>query len=117
MRIDHFAVDAAKLSETVKWYVEQFGATVLYEDESWAFLRVGGSKIALLTPGQHPPHVAFSATEAELAILSARHNKTIKVHRDGTSSIYIHDPSGNAVEFISYPPGHAYQKQERGDQE
>lgn len=110
MRIDHFAVDAAKLSETVKWYVEQFGASVLYEDDTWAFLKVGGGKLALLTPGQHPPHVAFSVTEAELADLSARHQKTAKLHRDGTTSIYILDPSGNAVEFIAYPAGHIYQK-------
>ena len=26
-------------------------------------------------------------------------------HRDGTRGIYLHDPFGNAVELICYPPG------------
>lgn len=108
MRIDHFAVDALKLTETVDWYVQRFGADVLYQDATWAFLKVGGSKIALLAPGQHPPHLAFSLTPDELSHEAQRWGKAIKAHRDGTQSIYVEDPSGNAVELIAYPPGHAY---------
>jgi hypothetical protein len=29
----------------------------------------------------------------------------IDKHRDGTKGIYVHDPFGNAVELICYPPG------------
>jgi catechol 2,3-dioxygenase-like lactoylglutathione lyase family enzyme len=109
MRIDHVAVDAAKLGETVSWYVERFSASVLYQDSTWAFLRIGGSKLALVTPGEHPPHIAFAVTDAELEQLARQHNLAIRPHRDGTRSFYTTDPSGNSVEFISYPPGNAYE--------
>ena len=109
MRIDHVAVDAPKLDETVQWYVKQFGASLLYQDATWAFLKVGGSKLALLTPGQHPPHIAFAVTDVELEELASQQNRVIKAHRDGTRSFYTADPSGNPVEFISYPPGNAYE--------
>ena len=29
----------------------------------------------------------------------------VDTHRDGTKGIYLHDPFGNAVELICYPPG------------
>ena len=109
MRVDHMAVNAGKLRETVDWYVHRFGASVLYQDDSWAFLRVGGSKLALLTPGQHPPHLAFAVTEQRLTSAAADSGKAVKAHRDGTKSIYLEDPSGNAVELIAYPPGNAYE--------
>jgi catechol 2,3-dioxygenase-like lactoylglutathione lyase family enzyme len=110
MRVDHVAISASKLKETVQWYIREFGAVILYEDDSWAFLKVGGSKIALLTPGQHPPHVAFAVTPEELVEAAAERGQTIRPHRDGTESIYLEDPSGNAVELIAYPAGNAYAK-------
>ncbi len=109
MHVDHVAIPAAHLQETVRWYIQTCNASVLYQDETWAFLQVGGSKIALVTPGQHPPHLAFALTREQLAESAARHGKPIRTHRDGTESFYLHDPSGNAVEFIAYPEGHAYQ--------
>ena len=65
MRIDHVAITAADIPATRQWYVEQFAAKVLYEDATWAFLQVGGSKLALVSPGQHPPHLAFALTDAD----------------------------------------------------
>ena len=109
MQVDHIAVNAAKLVETVNWYVKQFGASVLYQDETWAFLKIGGTKLALLTPGQHPPHLAFAIVEEQLDELAQRYGASVQSHRDGTRSFYTADPSGNAVEVIAYPPGHAYQ--------
>jgi catechol 2,3-dioxygenase-like lactoylglutathione lyase family enzyme len=105
MRLDHVAVQASDIEKSVKWYTEQFNATVLYQDKTWAFLQVGGNKIALVTPGQHPPHVAFSVTEDQLAEASRTTGISVDSHRDGTRGIYIKDPSGNAIELISYPPG------------
>jgi catechol 2,3-dioxygenase-like lactoylglutathione lyase family enzyme len=105
MRLDHVAVLATDIEKSVKWYIEQFGATVLYQDKTWAFLQVGGNKLALVTPGQHPPHVAFSVTEEHLAKASAATGIPVDKHRDGTNGIYLTDPNGNAVELISYPPG------------
>ena len=110
MRVDHIAVNAANLPETARWYIEHFGAEVLYQDDTWAFLKIGGTKLALLTPGQHPPHMAFSVTEEALKAEAKRYGKTVKEHRDGTASIYIEDPSGNSIELIAYRPGHAYEE-------
>src|SRR5512133_2451400 len=108
MRIDHVAIASADIPATARWYVEQFGATILHQDDTWAFLKIGGSKLAIVTPGQHPPHLAFALTDPELEEQAVRLGKTIAPHRDGTRSIYITDPAGNAVELISYPPGNAY---------
>lgn len=103
--MDHVAVQTANIAQAVNWYVETFGAQVLYQDETWAFLKLGQGKLALVTPAQHPPHVALRVDEATLATAAARAGKTIDRHRDGTTGIYIDDPDGNAVELICYPPG------------
>ena len=62
-------------------------------------------QVALITPGQHPPHFAFSVTEEQLAVASKTSEISIDKHRDGMKGIYVSDPSGNAVELICYPPG------------
>lgn len=105
MRLDHVAVTAADIQKSVDWYAKQFGATVLYQDKTWAFLQVGGNKLALVTPGQHPPHFAFSVTAEQLEQAARASGVTVDKHRDGTQGIYVKDPDGNAVELISYPPG------------
>lgn len=105
MRFDHVAIPTRNIAEGVEWYVGHFGAKVLYQDETWAFMQLGGTKLALVTPGQHPPHFAVSLTEDALADQARAAGKSIDVHRDGTKGIYVYDPSGNAVELISYPPG------------
>ena len=103
MRFDHVAVPSSDIAASVEWYRAQFGAEVLYQDKTWAFLNVGGQKLALVTPSQHPPHVAIKVTEEQLAAASRAAGVAIDSHRDGTTGIYIHDPFGNAVELICYP--------------
>ena len=105
MRFDHVAIPAINVSESVEWYVQHFGAKVLYQDATWAFMQIGGTKVALVTPKQHPPHFAFSLTQEALADEAKLHGTPVDQHRDGTRGIYVYDPSGNAVELISYPPG------------
>ena len=105
MRFDHVAVPSNDIEASVRWYAERFGAEVLYQDKTWAFLRVGGQKLALVSPQQHPPHVALSVTEDQLADASRATGVSIDSHRDGTKGIYLHDPFGNAIELICYPPG------------
>jgi len=105
MRLDHVAVTASDIEKSVQWYTSQFGATVLYQDKTWAFMQVGGQKLALVTPGQHPPHIAFSVTEEQLAEASRTTGIAVDKHRDGSKGIYLKDPHGNAVELICYPPG------------
>lgn len=102
--MDHVAVQSDDIARDVQWYVESFGAQVLYQDATWAFLRLGQGKLALVTPTQHPPHVALRLSESELETIAARVGKTIDKHRDGTKGIYVDDPQGNAVELICYPP-------------
>jgi hypothetical protein len=49
--------------------------------------------MALVTKGQHLPHIGFVTDRAK------SYGK-LKTHRDGTWSIYINDPAGNAVELL-----------------
>ncbi len=112
MTIDHVAVPANDIAAGVDWYVRQFDAKVLYQDATWAFLKFGNTKLALVTPTQHPPHVAVSVSLDELEKAAAEAGVKVDVHRDGTRGIYVKDPSGNAVELIHYPPGQTvYAKQ------
>jgi catechol 2,3-dioxygenase-like lactoylglutathione lyase family enzyme len=105
MRFDHAAVPSNDIAASVTWYRQHVGAELIYQDETWAFLNVGGTKLALVTPTQHPPHVAVRVTEEELAQASRAAGVPVDTHRDGTKGIYIHDPFGNAVELICYPEG------------
>jgi catechol 2,3-dioxygenase-like lactoylglutathione lyase family enzyme len=105
MRFDHIAITAADVAKSVQWYKDRFNADVLYQDESWAFLQFGGLKLALVNARQHPPHLALSVTEAQLAGEAAKAGQKIETHRDGTCGIYVQDPAGNSIEFICYPPG------------
>ena len=113
MRLDHVALCSADIDKSVEWYQKQFGASVLYQDKTWAFLQVGGNKLALVTPGQHPPHLAFSVTGEQLDEASRSTGIAIDKHRDGTKGIYLKDPDGNAVELISYPPGQTVYAEKR----
>ena len=103
--IDHVAVPSTDIARGVAYYRDKFGAEVLYEDKTWAFLRMGDVKLALVTPGEHPPHVALRVTEEQLREAAARDNFGVDEHRDGTKGVYLKDPDGNAVELICYPEG------------
>lgn len=105
MQFDHVAIPANDIAAGVEWYKSRFGAAVLYQDATWAFLMVCGQKLALVTPTQHPPHVAIAVTDAELEAAARTSGKNIDSHRDGTRGIYLHDPFGNVVELICYPAG------------
>ena len=62
-------------------------------------------KLALVTPSQHPPHVALRVDLPTLQAAAAKAGKPVDVHRDGTQGIYVTDPAGNVVELIYYPTG------------
>lgn len=103
--LDHVAIQTDDVGGSVAFYVEQFGAQVLYADTTWAFLRLGAGKLALVTPSQHPPHVALRVDEATLRVMAQRVGVPMDRHRDGTTGIYMADPQGNVIELICYPPG------------
>ena len=96
---------APDIAAGVQFYVENFGAQVLYQDQTWAFLQLGQGKLALVTPTQHPPHLALRVDEGALEAAARKAGKAIDAHRDGTKGIYVSDPAGNSVELICYPAG------------
>ncbi len=91
--IHHIAIEVQDLSTSLSWYIEKFKCRVQYSDATWALLEFGNLSLALVTPGQHPPHIGFVSDEA------LQHGE-LKTHRDGTRSTYISDPAGNAVELL-----------------
>lgn len=96
-QMDHVAIAVSSVADAVRWYRERFRCEVAYEDATWALLRFANTQLALVVPGQHPPHVGFVSDEAEKY-------GDLRPHRDGTQSVYILDPAGNAVEILkSYP--------------
>lgn len=91
--LHHVAISVHRIDESVKWYRENFRCDVAYQDDTWAMLRFANVNLALVLPGQHPPHLGFVHPEA------ARFG-TLKGHRDGTASVYISDPSNNVIELL-----------------
>ena len=91
--IDHVAISVTDIKAAVAWYTKQFKCTVDYQDESWAFLKFDNIRLALVIPSQHPAHLAFKVTDAE-------QYGALKTHRDGSRSVYVKDPAGNAVELL-----------------
>ena len=109
--MDHVAIPAPDIPAAVKYYVDTFHAKILYADDTWAFLRIGQGKLALVRPEQHPAHVALRVNLQTLAAAAEKAGKTIDNHRDGTQGIYLEDPAGNVIELIYYPPaGTPYKK-------
>ena len=102
--LDHVALQTSDIPGTVAFYVTTFGAEVLYADESWAFLKIGQGKLALVRPEQHPAHVALRVDLGDLEVAAAKAGLAINTHRDGTRGVYLKDPAGNTVELICYPP-------------
>lgn len=101
--MDHVAITATDIPASTKYYVDTFGATVLYADKTWAFLQIGQGKLALVSPTQHPPHVALRVDLATLQAAAKKTGKPLETHRDGTQGIYLQDPAGNNVELICFP--------------
>jgi catechol 2,3-dioxygenase-like lactoylglutathione lyase family enzyme len=92
-QLDHVAIATPSVADAVRWYRDHFRCEVAYEDSTWALLRFANTQLALVVPGQHPPHVGFVSDHAEKF-------GDLKQHRDGTQSVYVLDPAGNAVEIL-----------------
>lgn len=91
--LHHVAVQVPDIAAAVSWYEDKFRCAVDYQDATWAMLRFANTRLALVLPDQHPPHFAVTRADAESF-------GTLTGHRDGSRSIYVEDPSGNAVEVI-----------------
>lgn len=91
--LHHIAISVENISDAIAWYQSQFRCEVVYQDETWGMLQFANIQMALVLPGQHPPHLGF-------AVPNADDYGTLKTHRDGSRSIYTSDPFGNVVELL-----------------
>lgn len=92
-RIHHVAIQVEDLEKTLAWYKNEFEVEVTYQDDSWAMIKFENVSLALVLPNQHPGHFAIESAKAGSY-------GELTYHRDGTSSVYIKDPSGNSVEML-----------------
>lgn len=92
--IHHLAIAVTDVPASVAWYQTQFNCTVAYQDATWALLKFANISLALVIPGQHPPHVGFVVDNAERF-------GALTTHRDGTRSVYVDDPDGNSLEMMA----------------
>ena len=92
-QIHHVAIQVHDIERAIKWYKQYFKFEITWQDETWALLKFANTSLALVIPGQHPPHLAFSMEGAESL-------GPLIPHRDGTRSIYINDSEGNVVECL-----------------
>jgi len=100
---DHVARIVPDIAEAVAFYVDLIpGAKVLHQDATWAFVEAAGVKLAFVVRDQHPDHLAWRVSAADLDELAARHGKEIKGHRDGTRSFYLDGPGGQSIEIITF---------------
>lgn len=91
--LHHVAIEVKDIAEAVAWYQQNFRCDISYQDETWALLKFANVQLALVLPNQHPPHIGFTSPHAE------KYGE-LKLHRDGTKSVYTSDPFGNVVEFL-----------------
>ena len=104
MQFDHVAHQVPDIAHAVAWWRRTIPATkVLYQDDTWAMIEAGGAKIALVTPEQHPDHMAWRVSGAELEELADRYEMEIHTHRDGSRSFYLEAPGEQPIELIAYP--------------
>ena len=104
MEFDHVAMQVPNVGDAIDWYLSTIpGAEALHRDPTWGLITAGGAKIAFVLAEQHPNHIAWRVSEAELERIAARHDAPVLPHRDGTRSIYLDAPGGHHLEVISYP--------------
>jgi len=94
--IDHIAIESTDIAKSVDWYKNKFNCKIKYQDKSWAMLEFENVSVALVVPGQHPPH--FAVVDETIGELSRS-----KVHRDGIKYLYETDPDENYIERIDKP--------------
>lgn len=92
--IDHVAIAVPDVAAAVVWYRARFRCEIAYQDDTWALLTFANTRLALVIPEQHPPHLGMVSPRAE-------DFGPLKTHRDGTRSCYVHDVAGNAVEILA----------------
>jgi catechol 2,3-dioxygenase-like lactoylglutathione lyase family enzyme len=92
--MDHIAIEVNDVKAAVAWYAARFQCRINYQDDTWALLLFANIRLALVTQGQHRPHIGFKRPDAEKF-------GPLKTHRDGERYVYLEDPAGNVVEFLA----------------
>ena len=99
-KIDHIALVVDHIQDAAEFYSEKLNMDCLYSDSTWALLRNEHLKIALVLEDSHPCHIAIRCESKEQLEKKGNPNQ----HRDGSLYVYEVGPSGNAIEWIYYPP-------------
>ncbi len=99
MKFDHIALSTSNIEKSVDWYKKNLNCVIEYVDSTWAMLDCCGTRIALVTKGQHPPHIAF---QVESSLKFPCDASKVKHHRDRSSYYYGSDPDGNIIEWVAY---------------
>jgi len=103
VQFDHVAQQVSDVGAALEWWQRMVpGAVVLYADATWGLLEAGGARLAFVVAEQHPDHLAFKVSGAELERLAGEHDAQISVHRDASRSFYLDAPGGHGVEIIAY---------------
>ena len=92
-KIHHIAIEVNNIKDSIDWYRKNTKCEISYQDDTWAMISYDNISLALVLPNTHPPHIAFEKHNAE-------DFGKLKLHRDGTASVYIKDPSDNAIEIL-----------------
>jgi len=116
----HLALNATRLDEMKRFYVDLLGFTVEWEpDPDNVYLSSGADNLALHraeartgdspSPLDHLGLIVGRSDDVDLwaafleewgVVLDARP----QTHRDGARSFYFRDPDGNRVQIIHHPP-------------
>lgn len=98
-QIHHVAWRVRDIAEAIDWWLPFIGGEVLYQDNTFGSIAchdIGLNFVPL--SGCHPTHIAVRCTKPQ-----AEQYGTLILHRDGTRSCYVLDPSGNALELLVLP--------------
>jgi catechol 2,3-dioxygenase-like lactoylglutathione lyase family enzyme len=92
-KLHHVAIVVTDIKKALDWYRAEFDVETAYVDDSWALLQFDNIALALVLPGQHPPHIAVERDNPELY-------GPVTPHRDRTESVCVQDPWGDAIEIM-----------------
>jgi catechol-2,3-dioxygenase len=117
--LQHVALNVAGLRACERFYCEILGMQVVWRpDGENVYLTNGADNLALheVSGGQAPApqrldHIGFALQDASSVddwyrFLSTRGVSIVaapRTHRDGTRSLYCHDPEGNTVQLLYEP--------------
>ena len=99
-KIDHVAILVENLDASQKWYEDNCGATLVFEDHKYKRMSMGNVSIALIDK-KHYQYAHIGIPVEKYGDLPSDKGEMVH-HRDGTTGCYVKDPDDNVVEFIHY---------------